>query len=188
MSRKQRIQRKIALCNDSVAAEVLADAEAVLTAAKAAKRGAVNPSERKAANEALVDAEATVESAQAEVDAAGYTTFRVQSIGRRVWEELIESHPPTAEQRAQASEKEMGVPAWNVDSFPAALLGLSVALLDDSEDEDVWVELSEEDAQELWDSDAMNAAELQLLFQTAVEVNQLHRVADLKKGSKRSRG
>lgn len=156
-------------------------------AANKAVNAAVGQAAKAAARRELADAEAALEEAFDRVSEGGLLICRVRSTSRKIWEDLVSDHPPTAAQRAEAEAA--GVPSpWNPDTFPAALLARTVRLVDrDADGEEVEYELTVEQAQELWDADYMNPAECANLFGEAVQVNQTFRVVDLKKGSSGTR-
>lgn len=96
--------------------------------------------------------------------------MRFQAIGSKRWETLLADHPPTdAQQREHLAEQEkVGIPLqarrrlqWNVDTFPPALIAACI----------VEPKLTVAQAEELWESEAWNAGELDAIFSAAVRVN-----------------
>lgn len=98
--------------------------------------------------------------------------FRLRPIGRPQWEHLVLDHPATdVQQKAHRdSQEEQGVPLalrgvlrWDEDMFPPALLAASCAE----------PELSVEQAASIWhdDGEKWSAGECEVLFQTALELN-----------------
>ena len=79
-------------------------------------------------------------------------TFR--SIGSAAYDRLVSKFPPTREQKAEGLN-------YNMDKFAPALISACAAD----------PEMSEDEAKEIWESDAWNRGELMTLFMTAVEVN-----------------
>jgi len=105
---------------------------------------------------------------------ANSVLFTFRAIGRSKYEKLKLEHPRTSKQKVE-DEKEGRDPsaiAWNHDTFPPALIAAAC----------VSPQLSEEDVQDMWESDNWSEAELALLFGTAIDANQAHRVVDLGKG------
>lgn len=120
----------------------------------------------------LLEADAALEACKVrleEEDAVAYFTFR--GIGRAAYEKLVDSHPPTAEQRTKAKAGGMGDLAWNHDTLPPALVAACL----------VEPQLSYEDVLDLWCSPDWNQAELAVLLNTAIEVNGSRRTVDLGK-------
>lgn len=124
--------------------------------------------------------------------------FVMQSIGRKALRELIEAHPPSDAQMkewekeafiiptdaevAEAAKAEKPIPrpikrqdappepAWNIDTYPRALMAASC----------VSPEMTEAQVQEL--DDEWNAEETLELWMAALEVNSSKRSADWGKG------
>lgn len=95
----------------------------------------------------------------------------LSSVGRRKFDDLISDHPITPEQKKEMIEagvEEKDVPSWNPETFPPALLKMSV-----TEPED----LSDTDIQAIWDD--WNQSESGTLFQLAMMVNTQRRIVDL---------
>lgn len=88
--------------------------------------------------------------------------FKFRAIGREPLDELISEHPPTDEHLAQAKKENVEI-QFNVDSFPPALIAASCTS----------PKLTEAQAQEIWDSEDWNSAELQRLYAAAMMVNQV---------------
>lgn len=79
-------------------------------------------------------------------------TFR--SIGNAAYDRLVGKYPPTKAQKAEGM-------SYDMDKFAPALIAACL----------VEPEMSEDEAKEIWESDAWNRGELMTLFMTAVEVN-----------------
>lgn len=108
-----------------------------------------------------------------EQDAVVEMTFR--GIGRQAYDRLVELHPPTSEQVAKAKKQGMGDSlAWNLDTFPPAVVSASL----------IEPKLSQDQVRDLWYSEDWNQMELAVLFQTALEVNGTRRTVELGKGSR----
>jgi hypothetical protein len=112
--------------------------------------------------------------------------FTFRAIGRKAFERLKEDHPATAEQQKEA--REAGLAAglepeqarihWDADKFPPALV--AAASLEPK--------ISHDEAWELFHvSEDWNEAELVSLFLAALAAQQGRDVADLGKGSARTR-
>lgn len=115
-----------------------------------------------------------MDKARAAMEEAGVIRFRVRSLGRKAWEELIEAHPPTPEQAAEAAPDLLG---WNPETFPVAALAACVAVVDEGEP----VDLTEEQAAELW-NDGLNKGEAINIINRVVEINSRNRVVQVGKG------
>jgi hypothetical protein len=79
-------------------------------------------------------------------------TFR--AIGAQAYDKLVAKHPPKAEQRVEGA-------SFNIDTFgPALIAACSVS-----------PEISEQDAKEIWESEAWSRGDLMVLFRNAVDLN-----------------
>lgn len=113
------------------------------------------------------------QAAQALREHSTFLTFR--SMGRKAYQELIEAHPPTEEQKEQYKE-EHGVEApYDAETFAPALVA---ACAYDSSGELVW---TVEEVTEIFDE--WNSSEIVTLFQAAIQCNNARRVTDLGKVS-----
>lgn len=143
-----------------------AEAEAALERADATVRAA-----RAAGLEDLDDVEQALAAARAELAELPVEVFELRCLTPRAWDDLVNDHPPTDEQRRQGW-------AWNVDSFRPALLAETVITPDEDQEEPLtarhWVEVAEEGE--------LTPGELELLFATAVGLNQRQPRLDLGKG------
>jgi hypothetical protein len=99
--------------------------------------------------------------------------FVFRSVGRRKYEDLVDSCPPSKKQLAEAQKDGTDAPGWNQESFPPTLIAAAL----------VEPELSEEEVFEIWESDDWNQAELVTLFMAAMAVNAERKVVDLGKES-----
>lgn len=148
---------------DPELAKALEDAQAALSLARStlsvhgAGDGGVNQNR---ADLALLAVEAAREAAS---DSTVTMTF--ESFGRLAYDDLISHHPPTDEQKAKGY-------GWNADTFPNALISAS----------SVAPKLSVDEVNQLLASPGWNNADAMLLFNTALEVNNTRRTADLGKG------
>lgn len=152
LSLKKPASKKVTLLLDPVAMEDYDAAREAL--------GEATSDNRTEREKALEDAKAALAEAS--------VTMRFQSIGRKKYDALIDAHPATDEQKADA--KKQGVdemPAYNIETFPPALIQASCAD----------PELSEDDVQQIYDD--WNNAEIFELFMAALEVNTVRRTGDL---------
>jgi hypothetical protein len=94
-------------------------------------------------------------------------TMKFQSLGRKRYEALVAEHPPTPEQNEQSVKETEQEAAYNIETFPKALIRATC----------VDPELTDEDIDEIYDS--WNGAELMELFFAALEVNTQRRTVDL---------
>lgn len=150
-SLKKPITKWVDILLDSDALDAFNKAQERLGEATAENR-AVRESELEEAREALLDA--TV-------------SMKFQSMGRKKYEALMNEHPPTEEQNKMALEQTQSEAAYNIDTFPPALIKASCVV----------PELTEEDVQSIYDE--WNTSEIMELFFTALEVNTQRRTADL---------
>lgn len=77
-----------------------------------------------------------------------------QAIGAVEYDKLVSKHPPKAEQRVDGA-------TYNIDSFAPALISRC----------SVDPEMSEDDAQEIWQSSEWSRGDLMVLFRNAIELN-----------------
>ena len=101
-----------------------------------------------------------------------YTEFKFWKLGYKAYDELVKEHPPTEEQHELVRKMGMdptGTMPWNPETFMPALILWSLRQPDTrltySEDE------YEEDLNSLQEDYSMG--EIQILFQTALEINTL---------------
>lgn len=87
----------------------------------------------------------------------------LQSIGRKRYEALMQEHPPTKAQNAEA-QKETGEDApYNLETFPVALVAACA----------IEPKMTDEQVQQIWDD--WNSAEVMELFFAALEVTTARR-------------
>lgn len=124
-----------------------------------------------AARGAVADAEDVLDQIRPEL--AGATMeLKLRSVGRQLYDELIEKHPATDEARKEAKKRGEQPPPFDAESFTVALLAASL----------VDPEMTEDEVQEMFDSEQFNSAELTGLSLAAMSVNQTSKVVDIKKG------
>jgi hypothetical protein len=112
-----------------------------------------------AAGRATPDSTQRVEAAQAAIDDAPAVEVTIRAIPPDVWEQLVDQHPPTDEQRAAGEE-------WNKASMRAPLLAVTV----------VPPEGQDPITADQWDAMVkagnIGAGELDVLYLTAVTINR----------------
>lgn len=152
LSGKKPATKKLQIILDPEAYEAYEEAQALLSEATAENR---------------TEREEALEAAKERLSDA-VVTMKFQSVGRKRYDEIIDAHPATEEQKAQA--KKQGIeetPSYNLETFPPALVAASL----------VEPDLTLEDVQELYDT--WNNAEVMELFLAALEVNTIRRTGDL---------
>lgn len=122
-----------------------------------------------AALEAATTDEERATAQQVVEEATETLTFR--SIGRQRWEALINEHPPTATQLAEAEKAGEPVPAYDTESF--AVAAVAACSLEPK--------LTATEAKELYDD--WNASEFGALYMAVVGVNSSSNVGALGNGS-----
>lgn len=121
---------------------------------------------------------AEVEERLTDAEGVVWVTFR--GVGRARYDALVEAHPPSAEQQLKAKQQ-LGTDEklmWNPDTFPPALIAMSL----------VEPQLTEVQVLKLWTSEEWNQAELANLLTTAMEVNSTRRTVELGKDLHVTRG
>lgn len=98
--------------------------------------------------------------------------FKFRSIGRKRFDDLIASHPPTEAQIEKAKKTGEGDLTWNSETFPPALVFNCL----------VEPKLEEHEVKDLWESDDWAGSEIIALFYAALEVNTNRRTLELGKG------
>lgn len=146
-------------------AVALINAKQTLDRARTLNDGSENGEARvKKAKQVADDARDAVRNAEGAVEVV------MRSVGRGRWEKLKEKHPPTEEQieevRKQAPD---AVLPYNHETFPVAAIAASCSQ----------PELTEEQVQEIWDSEDWNEEECARLFQMALQANETRRAVNL---------
>jgi hypothetical protein len=176
--RKRPARDEVQLCLEPWLAQLYAEAKAKVDDLRQSLEFRPQSADRQ---RALDDAEEALELARLEME-PHLVTFVVEAIGREAYEDLIDQHPPTKEQRDRwrkehAQQASLGQgPRWNDDTFPPALISASA----------VQPRLSESQSRELWDGKVFSQGEAALLFVTCQAVNQNPRVVALGKDSSRT--
>jgi hypothetical protein len=174
VSRKKPITKTVAIALDPDLAEELEEARRGRDTAAARAGARANDSEAQAQLWEAEERLAQVEARMVDEEAVAYFTFR--SIGRALYDALVDEHQPTPAQRAKAKSLGMGEIAWNPDTFPPALVAACL----------VTPPLTSDEMQALWRDDAWNQAELNAMLQAAVDVNGSRRTVELGKGSRKT--
>lgn len=171
LKKKRPATKTVEIVLDPDLAVELRDAEQAADEAK--RRLALRPDDHDLQTAEWAAAE-TVEALRVRAaDEDAVVTVRFRSIGHVAWDELLNRHPPTDEQIAEAKREGLGPITFNPETYPPAVVAASI-------DEP---KLSVDEVQAMWDSPDWNAAELGMLFAAALEANQsIHRL-DLGKGS-----
>lgn len=137
--------------------------------------GIENKDVKKQVVEELAKVQAEVDQVEAEMGDK-VAIFRFRGLGRKKFEKFKENpeFEPTEEQikTAVATQGPGTTLPWNTDTYPPALIAASLEE----------PEMTLEEAQELWDSDDWTSAELLLLLDAAMEVNEKVRNIDWGKG------
>jgi hypothetical protein len=167
LGRKQANRMTFWIPLDNDLAEAYREAETNFNAANsfATVRGDDQGAQRRADEASDVLASAKVALREASVK------FVLQAVGRERYEQLVLDNPATREQQRKARDLRQDVPDFNEDTFPQALVAACL----------VEPELSEEDVHRLWKSDQFSVAEIRMIVQNAILVNQNWRVVDLGK-------
>ncbi len=152
--KKQPVTRRLTIVLDDDAAVALVEAQNEFDRATVRGVGAA-------------DAKAALEKCRAEARDAT-TTLVFQSIGRKRYDELIDEHPASAQQQADADADD-AVARYNPETFLPSLIAESMSE----------PKLSFEEVQALFDE--WNNAEVMQLVQTALEVNTVRRTVDMGK-------
>ncbi len=168
--RPTTIECEIALDADLVEAHATA-----LAAYEVARIVAADNPDQASSQDALRDAEAALEDAEAAA-AEVVVAFRFRGLGANDWDALVDEHPATAEQKAEARRDGTPAPVWNKDTFGPALVAACC----------IEPEMTYEDAQQLWKSEEWNFAELRDLFNAAYNACRGRRVPQLGKGTGRT--
>jgi hypothetical protein len=183
-SRKQKVSRDVWVPYDSNDADEIQRLEGEL--ADAQERTRDNPRDTDAQDK-VAALKAELEDLREELK-PNCAHFVVRSLGRKEYDDLQDAYPPTKEQVSDGKKQGVGVPAFNPDTFPPAILGASLALVVEEAGEDgagqVEVPFTEEQAIELWNSEEWNQAEIMGLFTVCLEVNNQRRVMNLGNASR----
>lgn len=168
LRKKPPREERVAVHVDDGAVRRWEEATAGLRAAEAAARG-------DAQAEPVVAARAERDAARAALD--GSTVWLVfRAVGRKAYDQLVRDHPPTEEQLAEKRDPGTPTPAWNLDTFPVALIAASC----------VEPAMTVEEAQTIWDE--WNGGEIADLWMAALRANTTRRVVEMGKASNGTRG
>jgi hypothetical protein len=171
LKKKRPATKTVEVVLDPALAVELRDAEHAHTEAERLLE--VRPADTDLQAAAWAAAEEVEELRARAADEDAVVAVRFRSIGRVAWDDLLDRHPPTDEQIAEAKRAGLGALNFNSETFPPAVVAAS---LDEPK-------LSAVEVLAMWDSPDWNQAELQLLFSAALEVNSSRHTLDLGKGS-----
>lgn len=170
-SKKKPLVRTTYVVLDPDMVERFEEARTAVDVAQIRSNSDPKDAQRKLDLQAAKDAFEALRMELEETDAVVKVTFR--GIGRKTYDDLIQDHPPTLEQLAKAKKDGHSDLAFNLDTFPPAIVAASM----------VEPTLTLEQVQEIWDSDEWNQVELGELFNSAMQVNGTRRTVDLGKDS-----
>lgn len=179
-SRKRPVTKRYSVALDSDVADAYIEAKEAYEAARA-------KSERLPRELGLLhvadEAETLMRERLDDLEAAS-AWFICRSIGVNAYEDLVNQHLPTEEQRKKARQEGHGELGWNPDTFPAALIerctSYVVGVNDDGEE--ILESLTAEFVKELFEDDRWNTAEVMGLVAAAIEVNSARRIVDMGNG------
>lgn len=167
-SQKKPTIQKVVIALDSEIADEFEEAKAEKE--RAEDRLSIRPEDPKL--QATFDqAEARYKEALAAVT-DNSVEFVLKSVGRRRFEDLVLSHPATPEQQEESKARTGMSYQWNPDTFPTALLALSI----------VSPPMTEADVKDMMQSDDWSSAEINDLVSTAILLNENRRIVNLGKG------
>lgn len=161
-SKKKPVTRTVPFCLDDTVAHDIALAEEARDAAVEHKRP-VEEIEKLEANLDRLRKKARTVS----VD------FKFRSMKPREFDSLLDEHPPTKEQKDAARKAGNAGLTFNPETYPPALVAASL----------IEPDLTVEDVTDMWTSGDWNHGELNVLFFSALDVNQNRRVVNLPKAS-----
>jgi hypothetical protein len=183
--KKKPVVRSTEIFVDSEVADEIAELRAQLDEVE---RDMDTAARRDGGRVAITDYSRRREELRERIDAAheaaresgALVSFSFRSLGRKVYQKLIDEHPPTDEQQKEADKraKELELPQrlarlrWNADTFPPALVAAA------SHEP----KISPDEAWELFHvSEDWNEAEVADLLATAQAAQETRSVADLGK-------
>lgn len=146
MAKKKARTRTVRIQLDGEVSDRIKELQQALIVARQEDRKSNKPDEAPKVQEELEKVIAEGRSTEA--------VFTFRSIGRARFEKMLEDHKPTKQQKDQGN-------IYNPDTFAPALLSAA----------SVEPEISLEQAQEMFDSEMWNSAELAKLFLAAQEAN-----------------
>lgn len=173
-ARKRPARASVLIVLDPDAADAIDRAEGEVNAARLGLSFAVSGTDAHREAQARLDrAEWALTEAK---DAArpATTEFVFEALSRPFYDELIDQHPASDEQKANAKREGRMPPNYNVDSFPPALVAATL----------VSPKMTLDDAKELWSDPNWSPAELVDLFAAARDVCERRRIVDLGKDSR----
>lgn len=175
--RKKPAETRIPICMDAKLVDAVAKAERELELARRVVD--VNPNPTDAQLERLADAELAFDEAKAKADGES-EWFLIQALADREFNDLIDAHKPTEEQKRRA-KKEKGPRAtlgWNEETFPNALIAACVSLItfgdedpDTGQRDEEYTPLTVTFVEDMRKSGAWNTGEVLHLFTACDRVN-----------------
>ncbi len=177
-ARKKRASARVPVCMDAALTAEVDRVQAELNSAqiKTALPGGRNDDELAAR---ILNLQADLEDAKAAVRAET-EWFLVEALPPLEYDALIDKHPPTKDQMAQARREHgpKAVLAFNGETFPAALIAACTSVITaDGEDPETgkpvesYEHLTPEFVDEMRESGLWSTGELQELFEAAGKVN-----------------
>lgn len=165
-SRKKPVIERVPIVLDTELADRLEAAKTEYEAARTSFEARATDASR----ERFIAAEDAYEAAKTEAE-DNVAVFVFRGIGRRPFDDLVDAHLPTKEQKERAKREGSGDITWNPESFPPALVSAA----------SVEPKLSVEEAQEIWESPEWNQAEIMAVFFGALNANSQRRITELGK-------
>lgn len=168
LRKKKPMERVVRVPLDGDAVDAFQEAQLALGRAEMVKTADPLQAAKLAADTA--ELRAALDAARGSLEAT-MVSMRFRSIGRKRYDKLVTEHPATDEQKAEQPDA-----AWNLDTFPPALLSASC----------IEPPMTVEEATELFET--WNVAEFMEIWTAALAVNTQRRVVELGKGSSGMRG
>ena len=159
LPKKQPRTERYPVCMDDDAVQRLSDAMEAYNAAW-------SKDDRSEEEVALAEARDAV--------AASTVVFTLQGRSPRAYDDLVDAHPPTASQLAEAKKRDLDPPAYDKATFAPALVHACLV--------EPRLPLDEVEAVFSGDEPGWNVAEVDGLFKAALSVNVTRRVVELGKG------
>lgn len=167
---KEPERRRVSFCLDRELTERLSEAQGELDDASRALRQV-----RAGGDDAAQAARGLVERLEGEVEVlsgevrARLVRFTLAAVQPERFDELKDAHPPTNGQSAEARRAQREPPAWNVETFPQALVAESCVRVETPDG--VQDGLSLDEVALMWESRAYNASERAELFSAAMDAS-----------------
>ncbi len=167
LRKREPLERTVQIITSDAPIEAVEEAKKRLNTAELAVTG-IDPKKPVALTAAKREVEEARKALQDAYDEQVEATveMRFRSIGRRAYEEILDQHKPSEEQRKEAEEKNTTV-NYDYTTFPAALVAACC----------IEPKMTEEDALDLYNE--WNYSEFSVLFNAALECCTTRRVGDL---------